>query len=73
MLFFSIGMGLGCLCGINYSRCKMSFMSNNPAPQDDSDSSKVPGPIYEEVALDDTTTGNIDLSKNLGYECTKKL
>ena len=73
MLFFSIGMGLGCLCGINYSRCKMSFMSNNPAPQDDSDSSKVPGPIYEEVALDDTTTRNIDLSKNLGYECTKKL
>ena len=48
-------------------------MSNNPAPQDDSDSSKVPGPIYEEVALDETTTGNIDLSKNLAYECTKKL
>ena len=73
MLFFSIGMGLGCLCGVNFSRCKMSYMSNNPAPLDDSDSSKVPGPIYEEVALDDTTTGTIDLSKNLAYEYTKKL
>ena len=72
VLFFSIGIGLGCLCGVNYSRCKMRCRSNNPAPQDDNVSSNVPGPIYEEVVLEDTTA-SINLSKNLAYECTKKL
>ena len=72
VLFLSIGMGLGFLCGVNYSRCEMRCRSNNPSPQDDNVSSKVPGPIYEEVVLEDTNEA-INLSKNLAYESTKKL
>ena len=86
-------MTLGALFGMNYSKKKFRIACQE---QGHNVSWQAPGPVYEEINLENTseinlentseinlentseinlenTSGNIDLSKNVAYECARNM
>ena len=64
-LSLCVGVAIGTLFGMKYSKQKSKSTCQE---QDCNVSRQVPGPVYDEINLE-STSGTIDLSKNLAYQC----
>ena len=68
-LSLCVGVALGTLFGTKYSKKKFRIACQE---QEYNESRQVPGPVYEEINLE-STSGIIDLSKNLAYQCATNI